>query len=354
MHQKHHYPKVMSNGISISGDIYDFDLPIVMYSHVSKRLFLVSYRDLFEYSITENSPIGIVVIPEGYGNYGSNRIGVMALRFGDPNNLSEGSSTAVECPSSDLGVIINYWKHYNELPLLVYKDGINYSYQEIIDKTYKVASQAYLSKDLLWNSNTGNGDLLNRVNQCYHDATCYYIGNTYFDNTILSPYKGPLLGEQPIPSLIPNPDYSSTDNPKNVLSQFTGRECTKRIVNAIRDANNLPNNNVVGSDVKQKATLACAYYSPIGTAVGDWFLPSIGELLYIYARLSPIRADLSSLQSWNPDLSIIDIKELMNRLLHTSTATFDGYHFIANSIDVRNTMNSNSYAVLPFMTCELV
>ena len=109
------------------------------------------------------------------------------------------------------------------------------------------------------------------------------MGGVEEDHLIISPYASE--GSQ-------NPAYLTTGQ---ALADMDGKKNTDALVNlsAIKDTySGGAFENVMEN---YPAAFACHLFSTVGTGQGDWYLPAIGELGYLYTRIKRINESLAAL-----------------------------------------------------------
>ena len=192
-----------------------------------------------KYYSSMGSPIGVVVIPEGFAPDGKTRIV---------------SLYGVDITGNKVSLNVSMkWGPINTDTSLT-----NYTKVPTTDNNGSTSTGSsgygYLPSDKFTGSTS------------FVDPQTKYYGSTPY---IPSPY----LGNNP------NPEYYKTLNGNNILSDFNGLNNTKTLVN-------------LGSDY-QAANAAWKYKD--GSSNLQWYLPGIGELGYLISRLKKINNTINVL-----------------------------------------------------------
>ena len=184
------------------------------------------------WSTSLGTPVGVVVIPEGFAPDGKARI--VSLKGVDKN----GNQT-------DSNVIMKWGPYGTDTSLP------NYTSVPTTDNAGSTStgsdSTGYLPSDIL------------TAAQSYVDPEAKYVGSTPY---IPSPYLGDA----------PNPEYYKELDGGNALSDFNGLSNTQTLVG-------------LGSDYE--AANACWKYKD-GVSNLQWYLPAAGELGYLISRYKKI------------------------------------------------------------------
>ena len=195
---------------------------------------------LADYSDSMGQAIGVVVIPSNFLPDGKARI--IALNQENKDDKFWGTYK-----------VDTSLPNYEEVPITDnYGSSTNGSY-----------SYGYIPSDLFAN---GNGD------NCVIDSSAKYYRNDN-SNCIPSPYRETENG------LILNQDFMKTLPNGNALSDFNGKENTSVLIG-------------LGSDYE--AAIHAKNYSD-GVSNAEWYLPAIGELGVMMARLGTINNTISTL-----------------------------------------------------------
>lgn len=194
-----------------------------------------------KWNISLGTPIGVVVIPEGFLPDGMARI--IALYYSDENgNMSD---VAVDMRQVGFDSSLDGLKEYKYCPNTDNNDSLSLG----IDYIGRLPSDAY------------DGE------KSFVDMEANYPVETYI-TMIPSPYLGESL----------NPEYCKQLDGGNALSDFDGMGNTTLYVNS------LPSHTV---------SIAAYNYSD-GVSNVQWYLPSMGELGILVARLSQIDNSISA------------------------------------------------------------
>lgn len=224
-------------------------------------------------------PVGIVVIPQSHNRYKNGEVGVVSLRYPSLSNPSEGSSTVF---AAGIGMERNAKKYYTKAGCLGY-----FSDREI-------SPVLTLSLDL---GSYGNGSIPYN-NARYVDSYRYYECPTDLGIYWRRPASISGYGYAPSPFLKyggVNLEYGKTTSPAttaNCMSDFDGKGNTANFVECCTASETWKTDEKLPgfspSSTWSPIIAGCHRYSPMGTKVGDWYLPGAGELGYIGARFDYI------------------------------------------------------------------
>ena len=238
---------------------------------------VVASQDGFSLPTSGYTPIGVVVIPASHMD--DNKARMMATRWmscDDPENGSITYKTMVWGTATDLSGLTNY----TQVPVIArYEDESTGEKVELTSpqEIYTARTYAFLSSDIpSWTGETNPEDEGTRWRKStsYIDVDNFYAPSPYANDGT------------------PNPLYRATSysggSINNALSYFDGRRQTDVILEArgAKDYGSWKPTNNVPADFP--AASVCDMYHTVGTAQGDWYLPSQAEMGYIVARLIDI------------------------------------------------------------------
>ena len=248
---------------------------ICFYDKDNDEKIIVSSENLSAelFPLTEYTPIGIVAVPSSHT---------------DEQRLRIVSLAAMNCDTPDSGSVtvhrdITWGDYYHTVNNLQEKNQIPYLYSLTDDSVvlYNTGSISLASD--YFSGNTNNP--LNSLEGFY-----FYNDDSY---RMCSPYKEDGSKE---------PRYFDTSNTGNVLADFDGKSNTEKI---------LAEDNFYSTDWQTSTYIDNYAYNQYehpaaqctwrfhteGTKQGDWYLPSIGELGYAYARINTINIVINMLNS---------------------------------------------------------
>ena len=244
---------------------------------------------LSSWSTSLGTPVGVVVIPEGFAPDGKVRIVSLKPVDSDGNQ----SDTHVGMKWGPLGTDTS-------LP--------NYTRVPTTDNAGSTSTGSYDSGFLPSDKFTGA--------QSYVDPEAKYYANS--SNLIPSPYLGDA----------PNPEYYNTiSGYNNALSDFNGFSNTQTLVG-------------LGSDYQ--AANACWKYSD-GASNLQWYLPTMGELGYLMPRFNLINASLTAVSGVAVDGGSMFWSS-------SESSSYFAYYLNTNLGNVYSNGKSGSSFVRPFAT----
>lgn len=278
------------------------------------------------------TPIGVVVIPKSHTDDGKGRmISLNFMSVADPDN---GTSVYDLNTASESDVNI-YWGGNGvdtELPNLplpcigVSNDIANLSAQQTLIGTVDFGLIAENISVIADGSETG----------VTTETKCVYGKNPYDTET----QWGCLTGggtDNPNAPLIPSPYLSDGGiNPifrseGTACAALNGKENTNVLLNlSTAQPNWRTDSTITNSNTANYYPAACTTwrYSTVGTSQGDWYLPSIGELLYVPARAKQIQEALDAIGNvlkFNGEESAVGVAfKDMSLLFAWSSSEFSG------------------------------
>lgn len=253
----------------------------ILYDIENNSILSSKAEDLSNYSSVNYIPIGVVVVPNTHNVYGDDSAAMISLCSMDVNNPENGDSRLLNSPTEDL-TDINSLKikfgHYGIDIALPYLTKGAYINNGTSQETYTVgyAANPYMPSDSFSNV------------QCLHDLDAYYYNNG--SSHYLSP--SPFLTDDSR-----NIEYCKTEDPLNCFSDFNGISNTDVLTNDVYTKNQASwktDDTILnqGTEGYSAAACCCRRYKTIGTNVGDWYLPAIGELGYMVTKFSKIQKSL--------------------------------------------------------------
>lgn len=134
--------------------------------------------------------------------------------------------------------------------------------------------------------------------QCIHDTNTYYSING--SGTSANINGAPLIPSPYLTDGSRNPGYSQVSAPlssANALADFDGRENTDVIIAQRGEKDYTSWKPTYNKAEDYPAASCCDMFYTNGTKQGDWYLPAMGELGYVMARLGVINESISKLIS---------------------------------------------------------
>ena len=254
---------------------------IVFYDKNAGKLIVVDKNtfDGSNYPIENYTPVGVVAIPSSHNVYGDGSCGVVSLMNMNTDQPDIGSVETNEITWGYNNLDIDTLPNLDEMPSV--------GYNSAGDKTSTVigvSSTSYIPSDLFENSSSAI--------QCPHDLNAYYDYIISINNAAPSPYLTD--GSR-------NPAYYQTTEPSstsNRLADFNGKQNTQILCDLAtaqadwKTASTITNKSGEGY---YPAACCCWRFHTEGTNQGDWYLPAMGELGYVMARLKIINDTISLL-----------------------------------------------------------
>lgn len=180
-----------------------------------------------------------------------------------------------------------------------------------------------------WGPNTKVTGLASTTVPCINKTTGVYTNNSFFTtyyptDTLFDPetFTGPngwlyypsvstssnaAMGPHPIKDGVKNPDYYS-----NI--PMDGKSNTQKIIdfatsNGLSDGWKTPTELESSvADSNYPAILSCLRYKTVGTSPGDWYLPAIGELLFVSVYFGAISEGLVAASTFSPVALFSDLR----------------------------------------------
>lgn len=257
---------------AVAGDILAFD-------GVKKRLFRFVDEGATD-SIQNYTPIGVVVIPTNHNVYGDGSCGVMSLKFMSANYPDTGHTA-----SSLAG---ERWGGY----------GIDIS--QLANLNYVVAGNTENGAPTGLVNNAYIPSNLNTPSSTYNHAPCMHDENAYYH------YELAVFTQAPSPYLTDgsrNPGYHQTSSPSSIsnsLSDFDGFGNSQILWSLSTSQSDWKTADTIIEETGAgyyPTACCCWRYHTDGTNQGDWYLPAMGELGYLYARLRNIYRTTENIRS---------------------------------------------------------
>ena len=218
-------------------------------------------------------PIGVVVVPGSHNVYGDSSCGVMSMKAMNCDSPDSGSTSNQYMYWGVQGTDISSLPNLNQAPIVGTISSPGNSSGTITGQT----NYPYMPSDWF------NGK------QCPHDTNARYYGAYPSSSVAPSPYLSD--GSR-------NPGYYQTTSPSstsNCLADFDGRGNTDKIITqrGAKDYSSWAPGRTTAADYP--AVSCCDMFYTEGTSQGDWYLPAMGELGYMMARLGAINEAISKM-----------------------------------------------------------
>lgn len=240
---------------------------IVFYDRYNKKKIVCSIDDIYKNNRYE--PIGIVVIPSSHDVYKDGCAGVMALKNG--SCLSPNSGTLED---ELISFSANYFTPFDRGTYVG-----RYGDKEVGNTSLGVWEWSVLPSD--------NPDW-NKVDNPYDPVTHYTESGYEPTKVMYSPSPYYINGSRnPLYDTLPHNDY---------LIDYSGESTQKEKISNLaianwRIRNTLPNGTT-------NVGFACCWrYSTLSTKQGDWYLPTMGEIVYLTVRQYLIKTNINKLNS---------------------------------------------------------
>ena len=224
-------------------------------------------------------PVGVVVVPGTHNVYGDGSCGVISLKNMSLTSPTNGSAIEDISPQNNINMKLG-------------EKSLSYGYKSAVPYVGNSKNAGDVNSTILGPTTSGilPSDNFNYM-QCPHDINAYYSRGGDYIWYAPSPYF--TSGDS-------NPGYSSELEDTtlgNMLSDFDGSYNTTAFLNlrGDRDYSSWKPNayNNLASDYP--AISCCDMFYTSGTKQGDWYLPAMGELGYVMARLKIINESISKL-----------------------------------------------------------
>ena len=218
-------------------------------------------------------PIGVVVVPGSHNVYGDGTCGVMSMKAMTCDTPSTGGNSNEIMYWGDYRTYVSSLPNLNQAPIVGTISSPGNSSSTITGQT----SIAYMPSDLFTSK------------QCPHDTNAYYVSRYSHDAAAPSPYLTD--GSR-------NHGYYQTTSPSssnNALADFDGIGNTAKIITQRGSKDYSSWTPTYNSESDYPAASCCDMFYTEGTQQGDWYLPAMGELGYMMARLKAINEAISKM-----------------------------------------------------------
>ena len=253
------------------------------------KIKTISYS---KWNIALGTPIGVVVIPEGFAPDGKLRI--VSLKYVDAGGNTSITYKGMKWRTSTTEVNTNL-TDFTKVPITNNTGSTSTS----------SGSSGYLPMDNIAGSIS------------FVDPTTNYSSNTPW---IPSPYFG----------TIPNPEYYKTLSGNNALSDFNGLSNTQTLVG-------------LGTDY---VAANAAWKYDDGVSNLQWYLPAIGELGYLGPRFNTINQQIKAIGG----AALPSMRYLWSS---TESAASRSYFFGCLTGQIAYTSKDNEFYVRPFASLDI-
>lgn len=263
---------------------------IVLYNKDANLMEFVSPDKLAEHNPEIEEPIGIVVTPSSHDVYGTGEVGVMSLKGLNVNNPDSGSTSNSEIRWGLYGQEIDGIKEWECFPEIGF--GVT-----LYSEVKASVSYALFPSD--------NPEFTTKIPGT-DKKSGYRTPEDGSDAEPLAPSPYAEDGESK------NPDFFTAEIGKNAFRDFNGKGNTATYLKyatypstwktdstlpswgwtATTEGNTMWNPNIA------PAVMGSWRYHTVGTNQGDWYIPSIGELAYLLARIHTIENSIALVEEW--------------------------------------------------------
>lgn len=346
---------------------------IFLYDKINNKKIVTSYTSLqnFQGALDDYIPLGVVVYDYMIGI--NEEIGIVSCSYASLENSKDGQTdktyAAVECNYAS--TMEPYRLSTNLLCMGTYtkSSGINIPlngaswWDDLTKGFFELAIPRNL--EISNNVTTFNADVpgIPSIKYCVNSMTS--TGATQ------------MLALPPIITTNWSSGFQAVKQESNGNSlsasyDFYGKETTQKVLNAVYNMGTLPTLDLTTADnTKHHILYAAAYqYSPDGTQMGDWYVPSFGEISMLYLWIDKINASLDLISSkwesecisWNEDdENDIYCEEYKEPAITVDILSNTSYEYlITSSIGTNNKSSSSlesikgSYVVGLNPTCSVV
>ena len=269
------------------------------------------------YPLDRYTPIGVEVIPRSHMDDGYARImSLVYMRYDTPKVGGEKQNMVWGMNRGDI----------EDYEMRMYAQAINENGTNDFGETQEIKRWFNVTNEFKYLPS----DAFTGLTNPFTKNQGYFYNNRPTSNFCPSPYSANMLA---------NPIYFTenldTDNPSLFLD-FDGKGKTKKILDQLTV--NIGNEDWKTGETIENATgttnapaaQCCWMYSTVGTKQGDWYLPSLSELIYICARQNAIINSINAVKGNVSSLAtFIDYLWSSNSTSNTQSLYFffnDGYY----------------------------
>lgn len=228
---------------------------ICFYSKVKNTIIVVSKTDFQPelYPANEYTPIGVVVVPSSHNIYGANKCSIISLNWINSNSETGGAAQS------------HYW----------------------LGNTSSIGKTQGVPLLLDMNSNTGGYNYYIGVGDFPYQGGGKIPTNNTMD--IKCGYGSHTTNGWYVPSPYLNDD---SKNPSYFMNSFNSNNTT--YINGLTD---FSGSNILLLQKSYTPFDLCNKYYTDGTIKGGWYIPTIGELGYLMARIDDIENSINIIKS---------------------------------------------------------
>lgn len=244
---------------------------VVVVNNSTLKMKVVAVENLESYPKESWTPIGIVVIPASHDVYGNGCCGVMSLVSMSCNTPATGEATEQKMSWGKFGTNLS-------IPNLDLMPICGSTERQVINVS-EWDERGYMASDSFEGP------------QCVLDANSFFINSSSSYKAVMTPYL--TNGEK-------NPIYCrawDSSSVRNCFSDFDGTGNTA-VIMAARGVKDYSSWKPTYNDAYNSyaAASCCDMFYTIGTEQGDWYLPAMGELGYLCARLKAVNTAISAVK----------------------------------------------------------
>lgn len=304
----------------------------------NKDNFIFSTSNVEKFSKDDFTPIGIVIIPSHHDVYGTGESGILGLNYLDNENPDNGNN------SNKSMYFANDWGYNNYRNRIVSCGTIKSGSFTSLTKTG--TSLRYVDDYVLTPMDIK--DETYTIKNPYDNKTFYPNNSTSY--IMLSPYNND--GSF-------NEDFSTkqfdTSFDYNLLQFFDGKETSNNIIDQESYQEDWKTADVI-TDSKVSGhypLLCCAWrYHTRGTKQGDWFIPSLSEVIYLAVRRNLISKTFERLNKVF-DTDYLGYAEFVN----WCTSTSYGLKYLSNLrnglISTKDVSFTYKFGCLPYSRLKI-
>lgn len=292
---------------------------IVLFDNSTNSKVIVSPNDYSTttYPVSNYIPIGIVVVPNYHNRYGDRTGSMVSLLYSSLRTPDSGSTSTNS---------IYFGGGNTDIPLTSYtKYGYIGSGGNVTNEFSGVTSVAYFASDRF---TTVKNPYDTKVGYSNAGSSYRYIPSPYVNNEMR------------------NPLYCYGKELGNAIADIDGKANTEVCLQYATSQPNWKTDSEIDNEYGEgyyPAVCSCWRYHTVGTNQGDWYLPSIGELGYLLARLNVINNSINKLTGTSDKIQVYT----NGFFLSSTKADTDKIHYVITSIGSIST-NTNRQNVRAF------
>ena len=292
---------------------------ILLYDINNNKNIIIKPEYISEYSnLSLYTPIGVVTVPASHNIYGDGSCAVMSLKpmSNVTPNVGGNSNTLMVWGSS-----------FDAYPTTLYSDVVITDNEISNNLSVNNSSSSYYMPNDISNSS---------IKYVMNDYLTYNNSCTIGTNTTMSQYNS----DGTINTLF----FDKTLTTLNALSDVNGRYNCDKMLEYRGDKDYSSWKPSGKSDIPCVST--CDMFYTDGTSQGDWYLPALGELTYISAKLNEINNTLALIKETYGSNYAVELKLSGERYYYYSSSTqhSNGHHwvYILNSGAISGSLSGSS------------